>query len=108
MGTHVLRYDKSGDPSVIMDPIAMAAVMVEPGIARIVHRFTIALDQRLRDDRLPGEAVDLVVAAVDEASMQLLWWTDAPAARQPALGRQLLALTGMGAGCRRRSDVAVK
>ncbi|KAA1373050.1 TetR/AcrR family transcriptional regulator [Aeromicrobium fastidiosum] len=76
-----------------MDHIVLSALMIEPHVAEITNEFTVRLDEQLLDDGLPADVVDLIVAAADGASMQPLWWTEAPVERRAELEQRLLAMT---------------
>lgn len=76
-----------------MDHIVLSALMIEPQVAAMVNQFSAGLDERLLDDGLPKDVVDLIVAAADGASMQPLWWTEAPIERRVELERRLLSMT---------------
>ena len=76
-----------------MDHIVLSALMIEPQVAAMVNQFSAGLDERLLDDGLPKDVVDLIVAAADGASMQPLWWTEAPIERRAGLERRLLSMT---------------
>lgn len=76
-----------------MDHVVLSALTIEPHVAAITNEFTARLDERLLDDGLPADVVDLVVAAADGASMQPLWWIEAPIERRAHLEQRLLAMT---------------
>ncbi|MET0821788.1 MAG: TetR/AcrR family transcriptional regulator [Aeromicrobium sp.] len=79
-----------------VSPIVMAIVVDDERVATIVETFTVDLDARLRDDGLPDDVVELVVAAADGASMQPLWWAGTDQAHRQRLENRLIALTRRG------------
>ena len=81
-----------------VSPILLAIVVDDDHVEAIVERFTVDLDARLRDDGLPADVVELVVAAADGASMQPLWWAGVDQAHRQRLEARLIALTRVGGG----------
>ena len=79
-----------------VSPIVMAIVVDDVRVAAIVETYTADLDARLRDDGLPDEVVELVVAAADGASMQPLWWAGMDQEHRRRLEDRLIALTRRG------------
>ena len=76
-----------------VSPIVMAIVVDDDRVVATVETYTADLDARLRDDGLPDDVVELVVAAADGASMQPLWWGGTDQSHRRRLEERLIALT---------------